>query len=42
MTLTVSAANLKSFIKNSCFDFHSKARKCHFQDALDEWKISIF
>jgi hypothetical protein len=38
MTLTASAANLKSFIKNSCFDFLAKGR----QDALDEWKISIF
>jgi hypothetical protein len=43
MTLTFSAANLKSFIKNSCFDFLVKARKCHFHDDLeDEWKVSIF
>jgi hypothetical protein len=38
MTLTLSVANLKSFIKNSCF---AKARKCQFQDALDEWKTNI-
>jgi hypothetical protein len=42
VTLTLSAANLKSFIKNSCFHILAKARKCHFQDALDEWKINIF
>jgi hypothetical protein len=36
MTFTLSAANLKSFIKNSCFDFLAKARQCHFHDALDE------
>jgi hypothetical protein len=42
MTLTFSVANLKSFIKNSCIDFLANAGKCHFQDALDEWKMSIF
>jgi hypothetical protein len=40
MTLTLSAPNLKSFIKHSCSGFLAKAYKCHFQDALDEWKIS--
>jgi hypothetical protein len=33
MKLTLSAANLKCFIKNSCFDFLAKAHECHFQDA---------
>jgi hypothetical protein len=38
-TLTFCGANLKFFIKNSCFDFLAKAGKCHFHDDLDEWKI---
>jgi hypothetical protein len=42
MTLTLSAANLRYFIKNSCSDFLAKAHKCHIQDSLDEWKISNF
>jgi hypothetical protein len=34
-TLTLSVANLNFFIKNSCFDFLAKARKCHFPDDLE-------
>jgi hypothetical protein len=42
MTLTCSVTNLKSFIKKSCFNFFTKAEKCHFHNDLDEWKISFF
>jgi hypothetical protein len=34
MTLTLSAANLKSFIKNSCFDFLAKATEMPFSRRL--------
>jgi hypothetical protein len=38
MTLTLKCRQPKILY----FDFLAKAPKCHFQDALDEWKISIF
>jgi hypothetical protein len=42
MSLTLSATNLKSFIKNSCFDFLTEEWNSLFPENLGELIIFLF